>query len=318
MKYVTLPGTDLTVSQLALGSTHFGTQIGVEIAFQLLDSFVEQGGNVIDTARVYADFIPGGANASEQTIGSWLQDSGLRSKIILTTKGGHPRLDSMQVSRLSDSEFRADVEDSLTHLQTDVIDLYWLHRDDTAVPVEGIIDTLNSLVRAGKIRYFGASNWHIERIQAANAYAQAQGLAGFVANQPQWSLALPNREAIRDTTLVLMDDASLALHRQTGMPVLPYTSQAKGYFTKLAESRLSEKDRRAYDNPHNRARFEMVQQLAEKYGVTATAIALSYLTSQPFPVAPVIGPHRLDQLEDSLNGIDLRLTPEEVSALEAL
>jgi aryl-alcohol dehydrogenase-like predicted oxidoreductase len=318
MKTITLPGTDLNVSQACLGSTHFGTQIGVEIAFMLMDSFVEQGGNFIDTARVYADFIPGGANASEQTIGSWLRDTGLRDKIVLATKGAHPRLESMQVSRLSDAELRADVEASLRHLQTDFIDLYWLHRDDVAVPVEGIIDTLNALVKEGKIRYFGCSNWTIARIQAANAYAQTQGLSSFIANQPLWSLAKANKDSIKDKTLVLMDDAGMAYHRETGLAAIPYTSQAKGFFTKLAEARLKDSDKRGYDNPTNRARFERASQLAEHYGVGVTAVALSYLNSQPFAVAPVIGPRNLSMLEDSLRDIDLRLTPEEVASLEAL
>jgi aryl-alcohol dehydrogenase-like predicted oxidoreductase len=99
------------------------------------------------------------------------------------------------------------------------------------------------------------------------------------------------------------------------MSAVPYTSQAKGYFSKMAEARLSEKDRRSYDNATNRARFERVRQLAEKYGVSVTAIALSYLTSQPFPVAPIIGPRNLSQLEDSLRHIDLRLTADEVESL---
>lgn len=315
MNPLTIPGTDLQVSPVCLGSVPFGTTLKQADAFAMLEAFVERGGNFVDTARVYADWIPGGENASEKTIGAWLQSSGLRDQIVLATKGAHPDLKTMHVSRLSPENIAADVATSLGYLQTDRIDLYWLHRDDTAVPVGEIVDALNHQAGAGKIRYFGGSNWTVARIRAANDYAQAHGLAGFVANQPMWSLAAPNLERISDKTLVIMGEDDVAFHRDTGMTVIPYTAQAKGYFTKLAENRLKDSDMRTYDNPANRVRFQRVQELAVKHGVTVTAIALSYLTSQPFPVVPIIGPRNLGQLVDSVQHIALRLNAEEVAYL---
>ncbi|MBZ0302577.1 MAG: aldo/keto reductase [Anaerolineae bacterium] len=317
MKSLTIPATTLTVSHLCLGTGSFGSAVPRQDAFALLDAFFEAGGNFVDTARVYADWLPGGQNASERTLGEWLQASGLRDQAVVSTKGAHPDLKTMHIARMSPEAIAHDVAASRHYLQIEAIDLYWLHRDALAVPVAEIMDALNAHVQAGQIRYFGCSNWTVARIQEANAYARSHGLSGFVADQPLWSLAAPNAEAIGDKTLVLLDEAGVNFHRSSGMAVIPFTSQAKGYFTKLASGTLKESDRKQYDSPLNHERARRAQALAERYGVSITAIALSYLTSQPFPVIPVIGPKTLDQLRDCLDGIDLRLTPDELADLEA-
>ncbi|MBX3086442.1 MAG: aldo/keto reductase [Anaerolineae bacterium] len=315
-KTLTLPQTDLTVSQVCLGSSHFGSSISQSDVFRLLDSFVDHGGNFIDTARVYADWLPNGANASERTIGEWQRQRGNRAKIVLATKGAHPDLKTMTVSRLSPADIAHDIETSLRYLQTDVIDLYWLHRDDANRPVEDILETLNKHVALGNIRYFGCSNWTVPRIRAALAAAEASHSMGFVANQPMWSLAKPNLEAIGDKTIVIADDVDIAFHRETGLPLVPFTSQAKGYFSKLAAGRVPPADQKTYDNATNRVRFARIRELSERYHVSVSAIALSYLTSQPFPVVPVIGASKLAQLEDSLANSDLVLTPDDLNSLE--
>ena len=192
MKYVNIPHSDLYPSCLCLGSNRFGTVIDHADAFALLDAFVAMGGNFIDTALIYADWIPGAPkSASEKTIGQWLKHSGNRDRVVLATKGGHPNLSTMHLHRLSKADITRDIDASLSNLQTDVIDLYWLHRDATSVPVTILIDTLNEQVQVGKIRYFGCSNWQVERIIAANDYANKNDLQGFVASQPWWSLAQP-------------------------------------------------------------------------------------------------------------------------------
>lgn len=315
MKKITLPHTGLTVSQICLGTVNFGKPLVPAEAFALLDAFVEQGGNFLDTARVYADWLPGGANASESTIGAWQKQRGQRDKLVLATKGGHPRLQTMHISRLSHQDIQSDLEASLKYLQTDVIDLYWLHRDDVRLPVSDILETMNEQVQSGKIRYFGCSNWTVERIRAAMTYAAEHHIAGFVANQPMWSLAEPNREAFPDKTIVMMNAATLAFHHETRMPVIPYTTQARGFFQKLTAGRLKESDQKQYDNVINRARYERVHELSRRHHVTPTAIVLSYLTSRPFPVVPIIGASNLQQLNDSLKDSDVVLSPDELTYL---
>jgi aryl-alcohol dehydrogenase-like predicted oxidoreductase len=179
MHVVRIPNTNLDVSSLCLGTGEFGSKLDRAAAWQLLDAFVAAGGNFLDTANVYADWVPGTKSSSEKTIGAWLAQRGNRAQLIIATKGAHPLLASMNVPRCSPADILHDIEQSLGHLQTDVIDLYWLHRDDPARPAGEIIETLAAQVKAGKIRYFGCSNWRVERIAAANSYAATSSLAAF-------------------------------------------------------------------------------------------------------------------------------------------
>lgn len=317
MKYTVIPQTDLRVSALCLGSAEFGAKLNSEEARTLLDVFVEQGGTFIDTASVYCNWVPGPRSSSEKMIGAWLKETGLRDQLVIASKGAHPELATMQVSRLSHDEIVADLDASLSNLGTDRIDLYWLHRDDVNVPVEGIIDTLNEQVQAGKIRYFGASNWKVERIQAANDYAAVRGIQGFVANQPMWSVADANVDLIADKTIEVMDGDMLAFHRRTELTVIPYSSQAKGFFSKLDdEETIAEKDMLVYDNPVNRRRLALIQDLTHEHSAMVNDIVLAYLLSQPFTTIPIIGPRLPEQLDASIEALDFTLTAEELSALE--
>lgn len=323
MRRVTFPGADLSASVLCLGANRFGSELDARASFALLDAFVAAGGNFIDTAHIYADWIPTAPrSASEKTIGAWLKASGRRGQVILATKGGHPDLAAMRRSRLAARDLEADVNASLAALQTDVIDLYWLHRDDPARPVGEIVETLNSLRRAGKIRYFGCSNWRAPRLRAAQDDARQRGLAGFAASQPQWSLAVPNRAGLSDPDgLVVFDAEAYAYHQDTGLAVVPWSAQGQGYFDKLdrlGAAGLAEADRRKFDSPANRALYPKVKELAGRYHATVGAIALSYLLSQPFAVYPVIGPRTVDQLQASLAALAVTLTPEEVDHLDHL
>jgi aryl-alcohol dehydrogenase-like predicted oxidoreductase len=139
----------------------------------------------------------------------------------------------MTVPRLSRDESRRGSGSSLQALQTDYIDLYYLHRDDERLPVEEILSYLNDFVQAGKIRYFGCSNWKPARIREALAVARARGWQGFVANQLMWSLAEANPDGLPDQTMVTMDAESYQMHRETGLAAVAYSSQASGYFDKL-------------------------------------------------------------------------------------
>jgi aryl-alcohol dehydrogenase-like predicted oxidoreductase len=170
MKYVTIPNSELRVSQICLGSAEFGATMAPKDSFALLDAFIAAGGNFIDTAHVYSDWIPNTKSTSEKLIGEWLRKSGMREDVLIATKGAHPRLTSMNVSRLSKDDIETDVHESLEYLQTETIDLYWLHRDDVSIPVGEIIEALNEQVWLGNIRYFGCSNWTFSRIQEAMDY----------------------------------------------------------------------------------------------------------------------------------------------------
>src|SRR5471030_1868317 len=142
-----LPGTSLSVSPLCLGGVPFGLTLSEPETFDLLDRFVALGGNFIDTARIYSDWQPGELRRSERVLGDWLRSRGSRDRLVISTKGAHPFIDSLDVPRTSAAEIRDDLEGSLRTLHLEAIDLYWLHRDDPARPVEHFIDLLNTFLR---------------------------------------------------------------------------------------------------------------------------------------------------------------------------
>lgn len=320
MRQVTLPGSALQVSSLCLGTSQFGSEIGQEESRRLLDAFVDAGGIFIDTANVYGDWAPGLKSPSEKTIGDWLRSRGLRERMVLATKGGHPRLESMAVSRLSPADLIYDVEQSLSHLQTDVIDLFWLHRDDPARSVDEIMQTLADLAAAGKIRYAGCSNWQVERIRAAQEYAAAHRLPGFVGDQMLWSMAVLNPAGLSDPSMVAMTPDLYRYHQAGGLAAIPYSSQANGLFQKLAhwrtKRRITPGQAARYPLAENQARLARAQTLARELQTSLTGIVLGYLQSQPFVTVPILGCRTSEQLADSLTGDGVRLTSDQLQFLE--
>lgn len=318
MRYIPIPHTALQPAALCLGTADMGSSIDLTTTFRMLDAYLAAGGNFLDTAQVYADWLPGERSISEKTLGQWMATRGNRDKVLIATKGAHPRLATMHLSRMSRADIEQDIHDSLRHLQSDYIDLYWLHRDDANVPVATIIDILSDQVQAGKIRHFGCSNWQTARIQAAQTYAAEQGKPGFVANQPLWNIGLPDYAAIGDPTLAMMDQAMWAYHQQCGLAAIPYSSQANGYFNKLAagqSERIKTRTQRIYQGAANQQRAERIQQLARTTGLTVTQIVLGYLLAQPFPTIPIVGCQNMTQLQDSLSAAEVRLMPEQLTFL---
>jgi aryl-alcohol dehydrogenase-like predicted oxidoreductase len=320
MQQLTLPGTDLSVSPLCLGGVPFGLTLSAPATFVLLDRFVELGGNFIDTARVYSDWEPGEQRRSERVLGDWLQARGHRDRLVIATKGAHPFIDSLTVPRTSAAEIRDDLEGSLRKLRVQVIDLYWLHRDNPAHPVEHFIDVLNAFLREGKIRAFGASNWTAARISAANAYAFASRQQGFAANQPFWCLGCQQSRPPPFTGYVKFAADALRFHSETGLAVVPYTSQANGFFSKLAlppAQRPANFEAHEFHTPPNLAVGKIVLDLAAAKRVAPSAIVLAYLWSRPaFPVVPIIGCRTPAQLEDSVAALPVRLSAAELHALD--
>ena len=305
--------SSLKVSRFCMGCGPFGSLLSRDEAFRLMDRFAEAGGTFFDTAHVYAKWVPGGEGASERTLGEWIRARGMESRAVVGTKGGHPDLETMEVGRLDPESIASDLRESLERLGMERVALYWLHRDDPAVPAGEIIEALNEHVTAGWIGELGASNWRPARIRAANAYAAARGLKGFCASQIQFSYARANDAVQGEMGMVLMDDECMALHETTGMPVVPYSPQAGGFFSGRYGRELLETGgednpkvgmlRRFYFSEANFDRLERAQSLGRKLGISANAVALAWLMGRPFPSVPIIGPNRLDQLEDSLSAL---------------
>lgn len=313
-----LPGTTLTVSRLALGTAHLGLKQTEPEAHALLDHFVALGGNFLDTARIYSDWVPGETGRTERILGDWLRARpAVRDKIVVATKGGHYVWSRPGDNRVTASAVRADLEASLRTLGLETIPLYWLHRDNPARPVEEIVDFMQVFVREGKVRHLGVANWSGDRLIAANAYAARHRLAGFAAHQPHFNLGCWDLAPAPDPTLTDLDRAAYEYHRRTQLPLLPYSPQAQGFFThatagaapgKLAGSR--------YATPTNFRLGPLVAALARAHGCTVNRIVLAYLLHQPLPVFPIIGANRRAQLDDSVASLGVRLTRAELQQLE--
>lgn len=298
-----IPGTDLFPSVLCFGGGSICRSDSQSFAFDLLDRYLELGGNFIDTANIYGKWLPEASNISEQYIGNWMAARQNRNRIILATKGGHPELGTMHISRLSREEVLADLEESLSSLRTDCVDLYWLHRDDEKRPVGEILDYLQEFVRLGKIRWFGSSNWKPARIREAMEVAKAKNMQGFVANQIFWSLAEFDPKALPDPTMTGMDGETWRLHLEGPLAAIPYSSQAGGYFHKLrtlGKENINAGQLRLYDSPINDCRFEKLCQLEAEMQYPMDELVLGYLLAQPFPVMPIIGASTLEQLDSSM------------------
>jgi aryl-alcohol dehydrogenase-like predicted oxidoreductase len=318
MNTTKIQGTNLSPSSLCMGTGDFGAGIDRPAAYALLDTFVDYGGTFIDTAKIYSDWIPGERSRSEKVIGEWLQMRKNRQNIILATKGAHFHLESPQIPRVSPAEIISDLDASLQHLQTDMIDLYWLHRDDPSRPVAEIIQTLDAQVQAGKIRYYGGSNWRQSRLKEAQEFAQANGMKGFCAVQNFWSLAKITPGGIADPTIVVMDDDLWGYHHENQLAAIPFSSQANGIFQKLAGGKkesLSPMHQRMYINPETEQRFSQMQNLSKQSGMTITQIVLGYLLSQPFPTIPIFSSRNQDQLKDTLSAANIRLTKDQLDFL---
>jgi len=316
----TIPDTALHVSPIALGTAWFGSAIDTPTAYALLDAFAARGGNFIDTARTYSDWIPGERSRSEGVIGRWMADRCNHNAIVVATKGGQAHDDGS--SRLNAREIASDVDASLSRLHIESIDLFYVHRDDPSTPVAEIIDALNTHVRAGKIRHIACSNWTADRIRQANDYAAGSGQAPFVANQPMWNAAVIDPGALPDRSLAVMDDAMHRLHAASGMACVPHSSQAGGLFSKMATLMGSLRVRlgrtpAGYPAAPNQRRYRALSRVASARSLTIEQVVMSYLLSQPFMTIPVVGCRNIDQLASTLSAADVRLDAADLHAINA-
>lgn len=319
MRRVLLNNTDLRVSPICMGTANYGTDIDRETAKTQINMFVEMGGNFIDTAHVYGDWVPGVKGRSERIIGDWFKETGRRHDIILSTKGAHPDLSDMSKSRVNPAEIKKDLDESLLYLKTDYIDIYFLHRDIPQVPVAEILDTLEDARLKGKIRYYGCSNWSLPRIEEADRYAREHQISGFVCNQLMWSLADINSYNVADKTLVLMDRETYEYHKRTGKNAMAYTSIAKGYFSKKADGiPVPKKLSAVYDNESNENIYRELVNISRELNRSISEVALAYMMHQEFTTVPIVSFSNQQQLKEGIRSCDLVLDNDIVERLRRL
>ncbi|MBV9230660.1 MAG: aldo/keto reductase, partial [Chloroflexi bacterium] len=297
MKYGHIAGVDKPISRLVMGVDN---QRSWPHASVMLDDFFEQGGNCFDTAYIY------GGGVCEKMLGQWVKNRGIREQVVILDKGAHtPYCTPEALSR--------QFEESLTRLQMDYVDIYMLHRDNLDVPVGEFITVLNEHKNAGRMRIFGASNWSIERIEAANQWAAANGMTGFAAMSNNFSLARMI-DPVWAGCISASDAQSRAWLTETGMPLMPWSSQARGFFTGRARpDDYSDAELvRCWYSEDNFRRLERVNAMAKERGVLPINIALAYVLCQPFPTFPLIGPRVLAETRTSLPALQVELTPDDL------
>ena len=303
-----IPGTDLPVSPLCFGTGSVSLTLPDEELYPLLDAFVDAGGNFFDTANVYGKWAPWFDNRSEQRLGKWLAGRSDRDHIVIATKGAHYDIkDPARTSRVTLTDITADIEESLRALGQETIDFYWLHRDDPTRPIGEILEDCETLRRAGKLRWYGASNFTAERLQQAHDYAKAHGIAGFTGVSNQWSLAKVPELAQNnnpDPTLVLMGDAEVDFHARTGTACIPFQATARGWFAKAAAGAPVAADlARAFDSSENRAVLAELMKESAATGHSVQTLAVVNLTKAPFPVIPITAASNAVQMKDLLDAM---------------
>ena len=317
MFYASIPYLKEKSARIVLGGDSFGASISEKDSFALMDRYLDHGGNHIDTAHLYGIGSPGGEQICEKVIGKWIQKRGNRHHILLSTKGAHPLLTSMHQTRVTKKEVERDLKESLFALRTDYIDLYWLHRDHPDTPAGEILEWMNDYVKEGLVRALGASNWTAARLREADSYAAKHRIMPFAASQILYSAAPINKEGISDDTLVWMDAHEAADYRKSGMPLFCYSSQAKGYFSKLAAGQeITGMTKDWFDSPAARRRANAVAKIARIRDISPAAVALAYLWSDGINAFPIAGCKKMAHLEDSLSAKALLLTKEEVSQIK--
>jgi len=316
MKYKKFGNTGLEVSVICLGTMQFGWSTDEKTSFKILDRFFEEGGNFIDTADVYSRWVEGNpGGVSERIIGKWMKSRNVREGIVLATKVRGRMWEGPNGEGLSRKHIMKAVEDSLRRLQTDYIDLYQVHWPDWDTPLEETLRALDDLVRDGKVRYIGASNYPAWYLTKALWISDKYGLHRFESIQPQYSLVY--REEFEKELMPLAEDQKLA--------VIPYSPLAGGFLTgkykrnrPLPPSPRAETIKRRFFTEKNFTIIEELEKMAFKYAAKVSQIALAWLLSKSYITAPIIGASSVEQLMENLGALDVELEEEDLKKLDEI
>ena len=314
MKTITLSNKkdSLEMSQLAVGHGGIGHPEQGKFSRWYLDEYFAAGGNCIDTARLY------GEGTCERHVGEYIKKYP-RDKVVVVTKCAHYDRSQPIIHRLAPDDIRFDINTSLVELDVDYIDVMFLHRDDIHRPVEEIMTTLHEFVKAGKVRMLGTSNWTAGRIQAANDFANANGLTPFSVSQIQYSLAVTTPGMTDDLSHVIMDNIEYHWYKDNKFPVMCWSATGHGFFSKLASGgEQMEWVRKRYNwTQENYRRFDRIKKLSEELNVSVGTLAVSYLMSdEDVPTIPIVGFSRAEQFEETMLALNVHLTREQRRFLE--
>jgi aryl-alcohol dehydrogenase-like predicted oxidoreductase len=305
-----LGNSNLQVSPLAFGGNIFGWTVDEPTSFQLLDAYVGAGLNFVDTADLYSKWVPGNQGGESETIiGNWFKKSGNRAKVVLATKVG---MDMGNGNKgLAKPYILRSAENSLKRLQTDYIDLYQAHQDDADTPLEETMEAFDLLLKQGKVRAIGASNYSAERLAEALAVSKARGFARYESLQPNYSLY---ERASFEGYL-----QPLCVREKIG--VITYFSLASGFLTGKyrSEADLSKSQRgqgiKKYLNERGMRILKALDEVSKQHGANPAQVSLAWLMVQPAVTAPIASATTLAQLDDLVKATQLKLDPNAIKML---
>jgi aryl-alcohol dehydrogenase-like predicted oxidoreductase len=315
MEYRKLGRTGLKVSELCMGTMQFGWTADEDLSHKILSQAFEAGINFIDTADVYSRWVEGNpGGVSETIIGSWMAKFNIpRDQVIIATKVRGQMGDEPNDQGLSRTHILNAVDASLRRLGTDYIDLYQIHWYDDEVPIDETLTALDDLVRQGKVRYIGASNYPAWRLMRALWTSDIRSIARYDSLQPHYNL-VRREEFEREMADVC---------RTYGLGVIPYSPLAGGFLTgkyrkdaPLPESARADGTKNRYFNERGWSILEAVDGIANNRDKSVSQIALAWHLSTPVVTSPIIGPRTLEQLTDNLGAAGLRLTEDEMEQLD--
>lgn len=318
MEYNKIDGVEKPVARMLQGTVMLKEETRDDNR-KLLDALFEKGFTTFDTAHGY------GKGEVERELGAWIKDRGIRDEVVILTKGAHP-YPPEEPQRVTPEFIRRDIEESLERLQTDSVELYLLHRDNVDYPVGELVEVLNEIKDKGYINIFGGSNWTLERVQAANQYAEANGLTPFAMSSPQFSIAEMIKEPWAGCISVSGEQGEEARnwYEENGISLFTWSSLAGGFVTgKFTRDNLdtftSYWDTNpigAYAYESNFKRLDRVIELAKDKGASPAQIGIAYVLSNNPRTHAIVANWEIDQIDDNLKALDIKLSPDEIAWLE--
>ena len=306
-----LATSGLTTPPLILGGNVFGWTADRPTSFAILDAFVAGGGRMVDTADSYSSWVPGNSGGESETIiGEWLSARGRREDVLIATKVG---AEVFGGRGLLPARITSSVEGSLKRLRTDHIDLYFAHYDDPETPLDATLDAFDSLVRAGKVRAIGASNYSAERLGQALDTSAARALTSYTVLQPEYNLV--EREKFEGPLQELCVERGLA--------AVPYSALASGFLSGTYRSSADAANRprgaavTRYLNEYGLGVLQAVEAVASEASAPPAQVALAWLAAQPAVAAPIASATRVEQVEELLGAMRLTLTADQLARLDA-
>jgi len=305
-----LGNTDLHVAPITFGCNVFGWTANEKTSFEILDAFTAAGFNFLDTADVYAKWATGVGGESETIIGKWTKQRNNRSKVIIATKAG--MVDAVGSINITKAYIIKAAEQSLKRLQTDYIDLYQTHKDDVSVPVEETLEAHQQLIKEGKVRFIGASNFSAARLKASLEASKKHNLPYYQTLQPLYNLY--DREVFEKELEPLCVANNIA--------VINFYSLAAGFLTgkyrteaDIAKSARGARVASTYLNEKGLRILKTLDEVAAQYKTTTGSIAMAWLLARPSVTAPIASASNLVQLQELLKSVDLKLSPETITQL---